>query len=593
MSVHLLGPFAVTVGGSPVALSSRLRTLLAVLALDVGRPVPAGRIAAAVWGGGRPADTRKAVQVLVARLRAVLGAGAIRTTAHGYQLDVPPEAVDLHRFESTLARSRAAPDSTEEYRLLRVALRHWGGSPFEAVDSDLLLAVDRPRLLELVLHAVERCADIALAGHVPEPGGLAADLRDLVGAHPLRESLWVRLMAVLDRTGRRADALAAYRDLYRVLREELGARPGEEAQAVHRRLLADDADEADGANEPRLATTGPPSTLPPADSPFGGRADVLAALDALLDPRTAPRAARIAVVDGPAGIGKTTTVLHWAHRVTSRFPDGSLYVDLRGFSPANTPLAPEAAVRRFLDAFRVPPGRIPADAEAQTALYRSVLADRRVLVVLDNARSVEQVRPLLPGGRHCVVVVTSRNRLGGLVAMEGATRATLRTLTSPEAREILVARLGTARLTAEPAAVDELLALCGGLPLAHAIVAERAAARPGARLADLVGELRHGSRIDALSADGDRAARSVFSWSYRALGADAARVFRLLALHPGPHVTVPSVAGLAALPERRARAAVAELERASLLTEPAPGRFAVHELLLDYAIELAGDDATR
>jgi DNA-binding SARP family transcriptional activator/tetratricopeptide (TPR) repeat protein len=583
VSVRLLGPFAVTVGGSPVAMSSRPRTLLAVLALDVGRPVPTERIAAAVWGDGRPADTRKAIQVLVARLRAVLGAGAIRTTADGYQLGVPPDAVDLHRFESALARSRATQDAAEEYHLLQVALRHWDGPPFEAVHSDLLLAVDRPRLLELALHAVERCADIALAGHVPELGDQAARLRELVGAHPLRESLWVRLMAVLDATGRRADALAAYRDLYRVLREELGTQPGEEAQTMQRRLLAD------GADEPRLATTGPPSTLPPSDTVFGGRADALASLDALLEPGTASHAARIAVVDGPGGIGKTTTVLHWARRVADRFPDGSLYVDLRGFSPTDTPLAPEAAVRRFLDALRVPPGRIPADSDAQAALYRSVLADRRVLVVLDNARSVEQVRPLLPGGRHCAVVATSRNRLGGLVAMEGATRVTLATLTPSEARNVLAARLGTARLAAEPAAANELLALCGGLPLAHVIVAERAAARPGAPLADLVGEL-HGSRIDALSADDDRAARSVFSWSYRALGADAARVFRLLGLHPGPHVTVPGVACLAALPEHRARTAVAELERASLLTEPAPGRFAMHELLVDYAVELVRGD---
>ena len=584
VSVRLLGPFAVTVGGSPVALSSRPRTLLAVLALDVGRPVPTERIAAAVWGDGRPADTRKATQVLVARLRAALGARAIRTTADGYQLGVPPDAVDLHRFESALARSRAAKDPVEEYHLLQVALRYWDGPPFEAVRSDLLLAVDRPRLLELALHAVERCADLALARHVPGLGDLAARLRELVGAHPLRESLWVRLMAVLDATGRRADALAAYRDLYRVLHEELDTQPGEEAQAMHRRLLAD------GADEPRRVTAGPPSMLPPSDTVFGGRADALASLDALLEPDAVPRAARIAVVDGPGGIGKTTTVLHWARRVADRFPGGSLYVDLRGFSPTDTPLAPEAAVRRFLDALRVPPGRIPADADAQAALYRSVLADRRVLVVLDNARSARQVRPLLPGGRHCAVIVTSRNRLGGLVAMEGATRVTLATLTPAEARDVVAARIGTDRLAAEPAAANELLALCGGLPLAHVIVSERAAARPDAPLADLVGELQHGSRIDALSADDARAARSVFSWSYRALGSDAAQVFRLLGLHPGPHVTVGGVAGLTALPEHRARAAVAELERASLLTEPAPGRFAMHELLVDYAVELVRAD---
>jgi DNA-binding SARP family transcriptional activator len=585
LSVRLLGPFVVTVDGAPLPLSSRLRTLLAVLALDVGRAVSTERIAAAVWGTDRPADTRKAIQVLVTRLRTATGAAAVRTTPGGYALDVPPEAVDLHRFETELARSNEARERTEEYRLLREALRHWRGLPFEAVDSDLLIADDRPRLLEAAFRAVERAADVALAApapatsntatNAPDLDELAAGLRELVGLHPLRESLWVRLMAVLDRIDRRADALAAYQDLYRTLRDELGTRPGAEAQAVHRGLLAD-----------APAQPSPPRMLPPPDAAFRGRAEALAALDALLDD-----APGIAVVDGPGGIGKTTTVLEWAHRAADRFPDGTLYVNLRGYFPTNTPLAPEVAVRTFLDALGIPASRIPDDAEAQTALYRSVLADRRMLVVLDNARDVEQVRPLLPGGRRCVVVVTSRNRLGGLVAVEGAARLALGTLTPSEAADVLAARLGAARLAAEPAAGDALLALCGGLPLAHVIVAERAAGRPGAPLAAVVRELHgHDSRIAALSADGDRPARSVFSWSYRALGDDAARVFRLLGLHPGPHLTVPGVASLGAVTEQRARAAIAELERASLLTELAPGRFTMHELLMDYANELVAGD---
>ncbi|MGW2091428.1 BTAD domain-containing putative transcriptional regulator [Promicromonospora sukumoe] len=591
VSVRLLGPFAVTLDGAPVALTPRLRALLAVLALDVGRPVPTDRIAAAVWGEERPADPRKAVQVLVTRLRTALGADAVRTTSGGYQLDVPAAAVDLARFEADLAASGTA-DPAEEYRLLRRSLGHWRGAPFEAVGSDLLVSADRPRLMEQALRAVERGADLALAGHAPDLGELAAGLRELVALHPLREGLWVRLMAVLDRTGRRADALAAYQDLYRVLRDELGTPPGAEARAAHQRLLAGPADSTAADSPPPAGTAPrPPSLLPPPDGAFRGRAAALTTLDALLaDPP------RIAVVDGPGGIGKTATVLHWAHRVPDRFPDGTLYVNLRGFFPTNTPLAPAVAVRQFLDALGVAPGRIPDDADAQAALYRSVLADRRVLVVLDNARDVEQVRPLLPGGRHCVVVVTSRNRLGGLVAVEGAARLALGTLPPAEAEDVLAARLGSgqlgaARLAAEPAAARELLTLCGGLPLAHVIVAERAAGRPGAPLAALVGELhRHGSRIAALSADGDRAARSVFSWSYRALGQDAAAVFRLLGLHPGPYLTIPSVMSLAALPEQRARTAVGELERASLLIELAPGRFTMHELLMDYAHELVSAD---
>jgi len=265
-----------------------------------------------------------------------------------------------------------------------------------------------------------------------------------------------------------------------------------------------------------------------------------------------------------------------------------LYVNLRGFDPGGSVVGPAEAVRGFLDAFGVPPARIPAGLEAQSGLYRSLLAGRRVLVVLDNARDTEQVRPLLPGAPGCLTLVTSRRSLTGLVAAEGAHLLTVGLLGPVEARELLIGRLGADRVAAEPAAVREIAGRCAGLPLALAIVAARAAAQPGLPLAALAEELRGADgRLDAL--DGGEATsevRAVFSWSYRTLSADAARLFRLLGLHPGPDAALPAIAALADVPTSRARVLLAELVRGHLLNEHAPGRYTFHDLLRAYAAEL-------
>ncbi|WP_432253233.1 BTAD domain-containing putative transcriptional regulator [Streptomyces sp. HNM1019] len=345
------------------------------------------------------------------------------------------------------------------------------------------------------------------------------------------------------------------------------------------------------APEQITVVTAVPQQLPSDVAHFTGRERELAGLDALLEGGAGGRAAtaaRITVIAGSGGLGKTTLAVHWAHRVRDRFPDGQLYVNLRGFGPTDSAMTTAEAVRGFLDAFQVPADRIPATIEAQTALYRSLLADRRMLILLDNARDAEQVRPLLPGSPGCLVVLTSRNELTSLVVAEQAQPLPLDLLDRGEAREVLISRVGTERVVAEPKAVGEVITVCAGLPLALAIVAARAATHPRFGLGALAGELRaaRGS-LDAFEGgDATTDVRAVFSWSYHALDADTARLFRLLGVHPGPDIAAPAAASLVGIPVPQARRLLIQLTRAHLITERAPGQYGFHDLLRAYAVEL-------
>jgi tetratricopeptide (TPR) repeat protein len=333
-----------------------------------------------------------------------------------------------------------------------------------------------------------------------------------------------------------------------------------------------------------------PRQLPAATRHFAGRTAELQRLTGLLDQGAgAGGTVVISAIGGTAGVGKTALAVCWAHRVADRFPDGQLYVNLRGFDPTGAPVKPAEAVRGFLDAFAVPVERIPVGLDAQAALYRSLVAGKRMLVVLDNAYDAEQVRPLLPGSPGGLVVVTSRNQLTSLVAAEGAHPLTLNLLTVDEAWELLAGRLGPDRLAAEPQAVDEILARCARLPLALVIVAARAAAHPAFPLSVLDAELHDaGARLDALDAgDAPTNLRAVFSWSYQALAPDAARLFRLLGLHPGPDISIPAAASLAGIRPVQVGPLLAELARANLTVESTPGRYTFHDLLRAYAGELA------
>ncbi|GAA4467253.1 ATP-binding protein [Phytohabitans houttuyneae] len=352
------------------------------------------------------------------------------------------------------------------------------------------------------------------------------------------------------------------------------------------------ADQRRAGAAPAGAAAAVPRQLPLDVDGFTGRDAELAALDAVAGTRARGRGAGVplVVLCGTAGVGKSALAVHWAHRVADRFPDGHLFVNLRGFDPSGAALEPGEALRGFLDALAVPPERIPVGLDAQAALYRSLLADRRMLVLLDNARSVEQVRPLLPGTARCLVVVTSRSQMGGLAAA-GAHPVTVDLLTEGDARRLLALRCGTGRAAAEPEALQALVDLCARLPLALAVVAARAATHPAFPLAELAAELSGlPHRLDAFSGgDPTTDLRALFDWSSRTLSPPAERLFRSLGLHPGPEISAAAAASLAAIPRREARSALAELTRAHLLVEHRPGRYGFHDLLRSYAAERARD----
>jgi transcriptional regulator with XRE-family HTH domain/tetratricopeptide (TPR) repeat protein len=357
-----------------------------------------------------------------------------------------------------------------------------------------------------------------------------------------------------------------------------------------RALLDSSGAASPGARQNRPAST-VPRQLTAAVPDFTGRVTQLQTLTGILDAAGAgaPGTVVISAIGGTAGVGKTALALHWAHQVAHRFPDGQLHVNLRGFDPSGAPATPAVAIRQFLDALCVPPERVPPTPDAQVALYRSLLAGKRMLIVLDNAHDEQQVRPLLPASPASLILITSRNRLGGLAATDGARLVSLDVLTHDEAMQLLTARLGDSRAAGEREAIDEIACLCARLPLALGIAAARAVTRPRFPLAALAVELRGAvDRLDALDAhDPAVSVRAVFSWSYQQLSDESARMFRLLGLHPGPDITAAAAASLAATDEPAARRLLRELTRDHLIAEHVPGRYAFHDLLRAYAAEQA------
>ena len=485
------------------------------------------------------------------RLRYRLGSAGrqIVTSRPGYRLEVAEDELDLRVF-TRLCRDGGAAVRAEDWAAafggLGQALGLWRGAPFADAGCERLQREQAPPLSELRLQAAQWRAEagLALGGHAE----LASELAGWCTAEPLRERFAALRMLALYRSGRQADALAAYQQARRMLVDELGVEPGEELRRLHQQILARDPFLAAPAQ--RDAAAGRPDAvgvvprqLPASVACFAGRSGELEVLAGLAEQAACGTGGMVVIsaIGGTAGVGKTALAVHVAHQVADMFPDGQLYADLRGFSPSGDPVPPARVVRGFLGALGVAPQAVPADAEAQVALYRSVLAGKRMLVVLDNARDAAQVRPLLPGSARCLVVITSRSQLAGLAAVEGARLLPLGLLTEQEARELLAGRLGAAgRVEADPEAVNELIRLCARLPLALAITAARAAARPEHPLAALAEELHAADGpLDALDAgDPTASVRSVFSWSYRQLSPAAAQLFRLLGIHPGPDISV-------------------------------------------------------
>ena len=608
LRVAVLGPLRVWRGQTVVDLGPlQQRVVLAVLSLQAGRPVAKQQMINAIWGEAPPTHAVNLVQRHVSGLRRALEpdrpghapSDMVVWSDAGYLLRLPAGALDLDVFETELGRARAAWTAGNPRRAaeaLHAALKLWRGPVCDGLSSPFLDA-QRDRLAESRISTIEDRIELDLA--IGNRTDVIAELRDLIAEHPLRERLHGLLMLALYRAGRQAEALAAFRDVRRVLHEELGVEPAAPLQRLHQQILAGDLELAAAAPAGATADTGATTSLPrpvPAQLPhrvldFTGRSAELDQLDELLsrDGGDAGTAVVITAIAGTAGVGKTALAVQWAHRVSDQFPDGQLYVNLRGFDPTGSAMKPAEAVRGFLDAFGIPPQQIPTSLEAQAALYRSLLARRRVLVLLDNAADADQVRPLLPGSPGCLVIVTSRDELAGLIASEGAHPVALDLLSLAEARQLLSRRLGESRVSAEKQAVDDIIALSARLPLALTIVAARAAAHQRFRLSALAAELREtGGQLDAFDS-GDQATnvRAVFSWSYQRLSDPGRRLFRLLGVHFGPDIATSAVASLAGVPKTQVRPMLAELARAHLVTERIPGRFTFHDLLRAYAAELA------
>ncbi|WP_170155905.1 AfsR/SARP family transcriptional regulator [Umezawaea tangerina] len=599
MRFGVLGPLLVVDGagtGIPV-VAGRTRVLLAALVTRANQVVTAAELAEAIWDGAPPAAASSTVRRYMTRLRRTVGAEVaqrIVTRNHGYLCLAGEDEVDLLAFEALCDQGGAAVharawSSAAEH--LRAALALWRGTPLQDVSSRVLRDAHVPRLEQLRIQALEWRIEADL--HLGHHDHLVPELLALVDEHPLRENAHGQLMLALHRGGRRGEALAAYQNARRVLVAELGVEPDAPLRELHRRILDGDPVLAVATSEPEVVTAvggrPTPRQLPTAGPHFTGRADALRSLTDLATRTTGARnAVVISAIGGAAGIGKTALALHWSQANADRFPDGQLYANLRGFDPAGTPVDPGTAVLGFLEALGVPSARIPASQDARAALYRSLLAGRRVLVVLDNARDAEQVRPLLPGSSDCLVLITSRGALTGLVAVDGAHPLPLDLLTTAEARELLTRRVGADRAAAEPEAVDELVDLCARLPLALNIAAALVLASPARSLGTLAARLRGGSgRLDALdTGDAAGSVRAVFSWSLRDLDADAARVFRLLGLHPGADLDRHATAALAGLPVDRVDGLIGRLTRAHLLHAHGPDRYGMHDLLRAYARDL-------
>jgi DNA-binding SARP family transcriptional activator len=586
----VLGPVEVRAGGQLLdAGHARRRAVLAVLLLDLGRVVPLEALIDRVWGQEPPASVLNTLYGYIARLRSVIARApdprvTLSRRPGGYLLQAEAGQLDFCRFRWLAAEASTGPDDKRSAGLLRQALGLWRGPALVGVRSPWLNAM-RDTLEADRLAALADLTDIRL--RQGEHGALAAELTRQAAARPGDERLIAQFMLALYRSGRQADALRIFEQTRRHLASEVGADPGSALRTLHQQILR--ADPALAAVAGVSVRQGPvPRQLPPGVPAFTGRAAELADLDGLLTATGAEGTtpAAIAAVTGTAGAGKTALAVGWARRSAHRFRDGQLYADLRGFGPADAPAATAETIAGFLTALGIPAERAPAGQDQQVALYRSLLADKQMLIVLDNARNEQQVRPLLPVSPRSLVLVTSRIQLAGLVATDGARLVTLDLLPHGEAVQMLTARLGR-QATAEPAAIGEIADLCARLPIALAVAAARAAARPRLPLQALAAEIRDtASPLDALdSGDPEVSVRTTFSWSYQQLSTGAARMFRLLGLHAIPDITPRAAASLAGVDESVGRRMLSELGRAQLLAEHIPGRYTCHDLLRAYAAD--------
>ncbi|MFJ5036108.1 BTAD domain-containing putative transcriptional regulator [Streptomyces sp. NPDC088560] len=597
----ILGTVQVQRGDTEIDVGPPKRlALLALLLLRAPGPLSLSEAVDMLWDDEPPPSAANVVHRHIGALRKTLEpelrsrthAEHLVRAADGYRLLADTSTLDLLRFRDLRAQAqlalrgggaeRAAQDFME-------ALRLWRG-PVAAAGTH----VARHPVFTSVGHefvaTVKEAADAVLTAAPTLTEEVLTVLRRAVECHPFDEALHCRIIAALAATGRQAEALEQFERIRRDLAEELGVEPGPELRAAQQHLLQRRAFADADHPGPRPAEAGRLAQLPADCVSFAGRRQALdQCLELLpLEGESRPPTMTVAVC-GMAGVGKSTLAVHWGHMVADHFPDGQIYVDLQGHHPSEAPLEADRAIAEVLDALGVEHDRSYPSAAALGSVYRSALAGRRLLLVLDDAVDCEQVRPLLPATPGCLAIVTSRRRLDGLAVTNNARLVTLTPMTCDEGLELLDRRLGTDRTRAEHASAEEIVEQCGGLPLALAVAGTRALTQPQLTLASLASTLQDtADSLDALSGHDARTnTRDAFHRSYDALGSSAARLFRLLGLHPSREVTLPVAASLAGSDLRRTRQDVAELMEHHLLVELVAGRYTCHELLRTFARELS------
>jgi DNA-binding SARP family transcriptional activator len=594
---RLLGPVQVVHDDRPVPLGgSGMRGLLAMLLLEPNQVVPLDRIVDTLWSHEPPESARTMVQGYVSRLRQRLvtvdPAGQVRivTNPPGYQLLVDEMLIDVSVARRLVAEAWGAP-AVRRAELLRTAQGLWRGPAL----ADIGGRVPAPELDELRLAVLEGRieADLELGRHNEVIGELTA----LVEEHPFRERLVGQLLMALYRSGRRTAALGAYQRFAQLAASHSGIEPGPELRALHARVLRDDITlldpQAESMLTPRVGVI-VPAQLPVAPAGFCGREAELAWLGDFMS-NVDKTTTAVGVIAGPAGVGKTALVVRWANQVAGGFPDGQLYASMRGFDPQHPPVDSADVLAQFLLSLGVRAEDVPLELDDRATLYRSLLAERRVLVVLDDARDSEQVRPLLPGGTSSLVLITSRVRLDGLVAELGAGLLVLSTLADDAAEQLIEQTAGHTIRAAEPAQRRRLAELCGHLPLALRIVGARLASRPQWTIDELVDELTdERTRLGALDVEGnDTSVRAALDVTFRVLPPPLAQTVRLAGVFPGPWLGPYPMAALGATEVAEARKRLRALSASFVVTETSSDMFVMHDLVRLYARELADSELSE
>lgn len=583
MYFQLLGTLRVHRGDERVDLGGlRQQRLLAMLLLDPNRVVGADRLIEAMWDDEPPVTARRQLHNAVAAIRRGLAAAKhiIVQDGPGYRIQVDPADIDAHRFASLVARAGAAGGHrAESIELLEAALVLWEGPALSGLNSQVL-DIFAAKLEEKRLSATEQLFRLRLDDG--DASALIPQLGELVSQHPLRTETRRLLILALHNAGRTADALNVYEQGRRLLRDEIGVDPSASLRELHARILRDEVPRPQRPTGRTVALAAaddrpparPRSFLPYDTAHFTGRGDELRQL-------TAPRsgtgtALGIIAIDGMAGIGKTTLAVRLAHQLADRYPDGHFFVDLHGYTPGQSPLAPDAALEQLLTEIGLGPTRIPRESGQRAARWRAEVAERRILLVLDNALDTRQIRPLLPGTGAAQVVITSRRRLAGL---DGTTSCSVDVFSATEAAELFT-RIAGADRTEDRAAVAEIVALCGHLPLAISIAASRFDNRPAWSLDDLLVRLRDRRRRLAELSFGDRSVAGSFDASYRNLRVEQRRLFATLGLATQctEEFDATTAADVLHLSVRDADRLLEELVDAHLLMQRTAGRYHFHDL---------------